>query len=180
MQVYVVVCNLELDLFLITKKNVVNRFWEGQLSATDTVVNQAGQYALPGGRIEATETPQMAGSREFLEETGVDLGKFAGTWGEEFSMKDEYTALLYEVEPGTLFQLEILINQNISQRNVTDLEHECVVLVGGGAVTQYLGVKVSIPTNFVQAVADETKARQYSQSITWYAAIAVWLAKLTK
>jgi 8-oxo-dGTP pyrophosphatase MutT (NUDIX family) len=39
-----------------------------------TLRNHAGQYALPGGRIDAGETPEQAALRELDEEVGLRLG----------------------------------------------------------------------------------------------------------
>jgi 8-oxo-dGTP pyrophosphatase MutT (NUDIX family) len=39
----------------------------------DTLRRHGGQWALPGGRLEAHETPELAALREIHEEVGLDL-----------------------------------------------------------------------------------------------------------
>ena len=57
---------------LIAKKRVINRWWRRQLGQP-AAVNQAGQWALPGGAKGGNEDQRAAAKREFQEETGVDL-----------------------------------------------------------------------------------------------------------
>jgi 8-oxo-dGTP pyrophosphatase MutT (NUDIX family) len=57
---------------LLAQKRVVNAWW-GKRLQQPAPVNQAGQWALPGGKMNSTETPLAAARREFLEETGVEL-----------------------------------------------------------------------------------------------------------
>ena len=56
---------------LLAQKRVTNRFWRGALQTHPSAVNQAGQWALPGGEKKGSESAQEAARREFREETGT-------------------------------------------------------------------------------------------------------------
>ena len=71
MQVYAAVHD-DMSNYLIVKKRFQNRWWGGALGNPATV-NQAGQWAFPGGRQNHGEAAGTTACREFLEETGVDL-----------------------------------------------------------------------------------------------------------
>ena len=58
---------------LLAKKRVTNSWWKGALQTYTTHVNQAGQWALPGGKQEGEESVHAAARRESKEETGYDL-----------------------------------------------------------------------------------------------------------
>ena len=58
---------------LLAKKRVTNRFWKGALQTYTDPVNQAGQWALPGGKMGGTETVHEGAKPEFKEETGYDI-----------------------------------------------------------------------------------------------------------
>ena len=66
---------------LLAKKRVTNRFWKGALQTYTDPVNQAGQWALPGGKQEVNDQGSVhtAARREFREETGVDLQPYYPT-----------------------------------------------------------------------------------------------------
>ena len=57
---------------LIGRKRCFNAWWQSRLQQWG-VVNQAGQWALPGGRIDPGEFPVDQAKKEFKEETGLDL-----------------------------------------------------------------------------------------------------------
>jgi 8-oxo-dGTP pyrophosphatase MutT (NUDIX family) len=58
---------------LLAKKRVTNSYWRGALQNYTDPVNQAGQWALPGGKKEGSESVHEAARREFTEETGYDI-----------------------------------------------------------------------------------------------------------
>ncbi len=53
MQVYALI--IDGSKFLIPKKAETNDLWNGERHSSATVVNQAGQYALFGGKQEDTD-----------------------------------------------------------------------------------------------------------------------------
>jgi hypothetical protein len=57
---------------LVAKKRIINSWWQAG-PRTRSAVNQAGQWALPGGDCKADEDPEQAALREFKEEIGVEL-----------------------------------------------------------------------------------------------------------
>ncbi len=62
---------------LIAKKRCVNSFWGYGVSASGSVVQQAGQWALPGGGLDGRESTWAGAFREFREETGVEVARDA-------------------------------------------------------------------------------------------------------
>jgi len=64
--------------YLITQKRLTNNWWKGRESGNATIVNQAGQYSLPGGGMDYYKDkgdPVNTAIREFKEETGINIAK---------------------------------------------------------------------------------------------------------
>lgn len=59
---------------------------------------QGGTWAIPGGKVDAGETPKQAAIREFYEETGVNLTPSAVTFsGDMYVKTDEGKDVLFHV-----------------------------------------------------------------------------------
>ena len=86
MQVYAAVYCHGTGSVLVFRKKEEGFFFRRQLPSTGgrirrgskggIVLNGGGSYCLPGGKREAGESPQRGALREFLEETGIDLGTY--------------------------------------------------------------------------------------------------------
>lgn len=86
MQVYAAVYCHGTGSVLVFRKKKEGFFFRRQLPSTEgqirrgskggIVLNGGGSYCLPGGKLEAGESPERGALREFLEETGIDLGTY--------------------------------------------------------------------------------------------------------
>lgn len=86
MQVYAAVYCHGTGSVLVFRKKEEGFFFRRQLPSTGgrirrgskggIVLNGGGSYCLPGGKLEAGESPERGALREFLEETGIDLGTY--------------------------------------------------------------------------------------------------------
>ncbi|WP_457319349.1 NUDIX domain-containing protein [Stenotrophomonas sp. P5_B8] len=150
----------------------------------ETLVNQAGQWALPGGRMGLGEAAEPAARREFAEETGTPLGpEFARFALVEFGPRPGRVSFVLvcfdaplEVDAGTLATL----NANLAGRpammgrptatSVADWELDRLQLVEQADICNVLGVQQSVVLPQVPQAG--------SQSIDWYAAIARYIAGL--
>ena len=183
--------------YLLTRKRVRNSYWGGVLKTAgqnghDQAVNNAGQFALPGGKVEAVEdngNPVFTAMREMEEETGILLDSLhpartqmvfldptAGHHGTAFAV------VIFQVAPMALTNLSIQANQNLQPAalnpaspagggnpRMTCWEHDSVVLVNGANLAGSLGVRVPVADAHIAALIINN---HHSQSITWYAAIA--------
>lgn len=171
---------------LIAQKRILNAWWGGALQAQPTYLNQAGQWVLPGGARQPNETVIGAATREFREETGVDLGGL-GLPYQGYSFGSLFTLVVFSFgDVNSLAGLGNLINQNIQPRPgnnsaptsnlVLDFELEQAQVLPTAVVPQSLGVVVN-SMGRVKAIAARGPN---SQAVGWYAAIARWAQLATK
>lgn len=180
--------------------------WAG--SQNSRLVNQAGQWALPGGRMSDLETAENAARREFLEETGVALGAgYVMAFHTLFLTAPgglDFYLVCFDMPAGQdIADLVAGINANLMARpawlnrptagSVVDWELDAVCTVAQNELSSYLGAyqPVRIPDNFLpvpvpppvtQAAigAWERRQRRFadSQSIDWYLRMARYIEEL--
>lgn len=160
---------------LIPKKAVDNDLWQGERSKFGPVlVNQAGQFALFGGKVENDDKKaEDAVIRETREESGVSLKVMSPTFHEVTSNAD-YKCYAVLVSPSQLLQIQADMARNITSRNVTDGEMQSVTTLPLKDVSQYLGVPQAVqftPTQQAQKEKGERK-KPGRHSIDWYKGIA--------
>jgi ADP-ribose pyrophosphatase YjhB (NUDIX family) len=154
---------------LIPKKAIDNDLWGGTRSASRVLVNQAGQYALFGGRVEAKDTSaESAVKREMFEESGVRLGDEAKY--HEIASTPYYRCYAVVVTTEQLAQIQKDMSSNISVGKVKDGEMQSVEMMPLDQVGQKLGVDQ-------KPVLDAQQSRQKAlrperHSIDWYGQIA--------
>ncbi|MCU1062584.1 NUDIX domain-containing protein [Stenotrophomonas maltophilia] len=179
------------------------RNWAGSRPAT--LVNQAGQWVLPGGRMGNAEPAEDAARREFQEETGVVLGApFVMAYNTAFQTAPQgarFHLVCFDVpDDQDIAALAADINANLMARqawldrpvagSVVDWELDAVRIVAQNELTGYLGAyqATRIPDNCLpvpfpppvgaDAIADwvaELRGFADSQSIDWYLRMACYI-----
>lgn len=180
MQVYAAVHD-DMSNYLIVRKRYQNRWWGGQ-SGDSATVNQAGQWALPGGRQDAGETALATARREFLEETGMDLRTVAGVTGSVAIARTHYTVVDFDLSPAQLVNVQLTTNANVQPSgadagrpaggHVDDWELQETRIVPAGQLRNFLGVRQPAPPGVRVVVARQPA---HTQAIDWYADIATVL-----
>ena len=72
LQVYVALFDEDND-FLVVQKREFNGWWKSKQGNPLSLVNQAGQYAFPGGKAVDNTRLYDEARREFVEETGLEF-----------------------------------------------------------------------------------------------------------
>jgi len=212
MQVYLILYSKADDenpaKMIVGRKRWYNAYWGGVVKtgssgANYSLVNQAGQYALFGGKYEmADKSEDVTAVRELREETGIDMPYSAV---KQIISTPDYSVYAAVMTLGDLRNLSSVINANLSTARsnidipvgaelkppVMDWEFQgqfCIVNVDSAA--SCLGVTSAIPNSGVllgstkvtktqvEIQTDLAKARPYSQDIDWYANIAIQLPKI--
>jgi 8-oxo-dGTP pyrophosphatase MutT (NUDIX family) len=173
---------------LVTRKRCVNRFWSGAVSANGTVVNQAGQRALPGGGVHHNETAQQAALREFREESGVNVsGDVAGPLAPPnvatHALTDAngvgFSLVVLVVPAARLDAIRVQAHANVQPHAlhpnrpqggaVRDWEQDGFWAVPKATAVANLGAAVAIPPIHQVAVNNRAAAAAWSQATDWYA-----------
>lgn len=165
--------------YMISKKRITNRWWQGALAPAATAVNQAGQFGLPGGGINPAESAYRAAVREFHEESGVDLRAGGEIDTVELVRNHHYVAVDVEVSPQRLRNLCQTANANVQPAPanaetpagpVRDWEHAEFRIVRGANICKYLGTGLYVIPAHRAAIAQRPA---HSQAIDWYRAIGL-------
>ena len=125
MQVYVVVWQTinQCTWVLVAKKKVTGDRFGGQ-RRKPIILNYAGQWVFPGGKVEKGETSDQAARREFFEETGHRL--WWDVVNSNFKQRQSH-GILY-VESNIQLMAE-QIKQNLVNNSTPDDELQCVDVV---------------------------------------------------
>ncbi len=193
MQVYLVVWSqgAKGKRIIAGTKRWLNAFWQKHFSPPETALNQSGQCALNGGKVEQNRTAVEQAETEFREETGIVHPRKVE---ELYTEKGQYTVCHMEVTEDELDDLLKDMNQNVAPdavdanvpagAAVEDWEFEKFEIVDLPDAPKILGVPVPVPVDWkvgslsfakatiekaIQALAHR---KPYSQDIDWYADIA--------
>lgn len=177
--------------------------WAG--SQSPRLVNQAGQWALPGGRMSVAETAERAARREFQEETGVELDAgYAMAYHTLFQTAPggaDFYLVCFDLPGGQdIADLVTRINANLMAQtgwlnrptagSVVDWELDAVCTVAQDELSSSLGtyqpvsipdtlrpVPVPMPAGGADIAAWERRQRRFaeSQSIDWYLRMARYI-----
>jgi ADP-ribose pyrophosphatase YjhB (NUDIX family) len=181
-QIYLTFCDHDND-FLIVKKREFNKWWGGQVSSQNSLVNQAGQWAFPGGKCECGsggDDHSADAKREFKEETGLDFPPAAQVYVYK-DQRNQFQLYVYRIRSMTDMVRAICSgatpNATASDKptnlEIKDWELGEAQIVPRDKLPEYLGKKnTNISKDAEQSIQT---ARKYSQSIDWYAEMATAL-----
>jgi 8-oxo-dGTP pyrophosphatase MutT (NUDIX family) len=120
MQVYVIVWQKigQHVAVLVAEKKVAGARFGGKITEP-SILNYAGQWVFPGGKVEGGDTPEQAAYREFFEETGHRLRWDVVAAG--YSPVDQYHGILY-VQSSNIQLMAAVINENLKGGKTLDDE----------------------------------------------------------
>lgn len=173
MQVYTALYT-DSGIVLIAMKRHENQFWDGANTGINSLMKQAGQFCLPGGKQNSGETVYECAKREFLEETGVQVPMYSESW--DWASPAGFTLVGFKVT--ALTELERRINTGLARGHgnspansaVRDWELSEVSVVALSVIEDFLGKHVELPPHIQARVDQELAVRRtrYNHSIDWY------------
>lgn len=178
MQVYLAVRNSNGDT-IIVKKQEFNAWWKGRVQRRG-IVNQAGQWALPGGGQEDGEDYVQAALREFKEETGVDLDDYLDD-AEVAHGSVNYVLVALELGDKEVKEICNQVNANVAVSSGNGNNPTCNKIVDWELASAKLCSKAELKNHLgkLQDVPDPAKQEMgkdpLRHAIDWYARIAVYL-----
>ncbi len=186
MQVYAALYD-SIGNFIVVKKAIKNCFWEGNVTSKNKVVNQAGQWAFPGGKKEPKDkTNEDCALREVFEETGVRLSDYHFKSYKILST-DLYELWGFELGEDDINKIQNSINLNLTpsmadskkptSNYIIDWELQYCILVHYKKLLYYLGLHIEVSPNFKKEIDDAVFYRPYSQEIGWYKEMAQYIEK---
>lgn len=178
---------------IVGTKRWLNAFWQNSVSLPETALNQSGQFAPNGGRVEHNRTAVEQAETEFREETGIPHPKPV----KELYVEAYYTVCHMELSEDELDQLLMEMNMNVAPdaqdpnrpagATVEDWEFEKFEIVKLSDAQSKLGVQAPVPDTWTVDTLTFSRAtietaiqvllqkNRYSQDIDWYADIATRL-----
>lgn len=116
---------------LLGHKNIIGVRLNGVRSRDQMIWNNAGQWAIPGGRAKSREAPAVAAMREFAEETAIDfrdpavLAMYSGGFVPSTHRGAGFSVTYVRIVPGMAATLAGAITTNITNARPLDDElHE--------------------------------------------------------
>lgn len=183
MQVYTALYT-DTGIVLIAARRHENQFWDGANTGIVSLMKQAGQFCLPGGRQNPGETEYECAAREFLEETGVPVPLYSERWKWP-APGGGFTLVGFKV--AALTALETRINTGLAAGHgnvpvnhaVRDWELSEVSVVSLSVIENFLGNRVELPRSIQARVDDELRFRRTrnNHSIDWYGQCATELKR---
>nr|WP_209436146.1 NUDIX domain-containing protein [Methylobacterium platani] len=171
---------------MVAQKQEFCSFWDGMIRDRQ-LVNQAGQWCFPGGKVEPGENAITAALREFQQETGIETGGWAPRCSIAFDYKSDTNNVVFSLVHCTIPSSQTisvtginrLIEKNISGSQgrptgalVTDWELQRTIMVPRKILPNILGVRVAVGDEAKRAIA-KLRPNDHSQAIDWYG----WMAE---